>query len=92
MTELISMYNGLSSPVYTCFVDASKAYGRVNPRHLFHQLLTCGMRTIIIKLFNIWYTSQLFVVKWGNCISEALQYQMANDKVVCYLHKCVMYL
>ena len=71
MKEVINYYNGLSSPVYACFMDASKAFDRVNHWHLFKQLLKRNMPKIIVRLLMVWYTTQIFIIKWDNNLSES---------------------
>ena len=71
LKEVINYYSHLSSPVYACFIDASKAFDRVNHWCLLNKLLQRGMPKIIVRLLMIWFTTQTFVVKWQNVISES---------------------
>ena len=70
MKEVISYYNVLSSPIYACFIDASKAFDRVNHWHLFDKLLNRKMPKLAVRLLMVWYVTQTFVVKWDNVVSD----------------------
>ena len=70
MKEVIDFYTSHSSPVYICFMDASKAFDRVNHSHLFKKLLDRGFPAIIVRLLATWYSSQSLVVKWSNFLSK----------------------
>ena len=70
LKQIIEYYNSLSSPVYVCFLDASKAFDRINHWCLFRKLLDKNFPKIIVKLLIYWYTSQLFVIRWGSTLSE----------------------
>lgn len=69
LKQVIEFYHSLSSPVYVCFLDASKAFDRLNHWLLFHKLALRGIPIIVIRLFVYWYASQQFCVKWGNTFS-----------------------
>ena len=47
--SIIKYYNHFSSPVYTCFLDASKAFNRVNHWTLFKKLLLRDVPSILIR-------------------------------------------
>jgi len=71
MKEVIEYYNKLSSPVFLCFIDASKAFDKINHWCLYKKLLDRNMPRVIVRLLMIWYSSQSFNVKWEGCISES---------------------
>ena len=50
--SVIKYYNLYNSPVYSCFLDASKAYDRVNYWALFPKLLKETLQVKSIKLFG----------------------------------------
>ena len=67
--EAILKYRDLSSNVYTCFLDASKAFDRVNHFKLFTTLSKRNVPMYIIRILIFWYTSQTMYVRWNNTMS-----------------------
>ena len=63
------VYNLHTTNVYACFLDASKAFDKVNHWHLFKKLLYKGVPKLIVRLLMYWYISQQFAVKWCNVVS-----------------------
>ena len=60
LKEIIDFYTIHNSPVYICFMDASKAFDRVNHFSLFKKLLDRGVPAIIVRLATVnlvWYTN-----------------------------------
>ena len=52
-----------------CFLDAKKAFRRVNHFTLAKKLLDGNVPLHIVKLFIFWYREQEFMVRWGNSLS-----------------------
>ena len=67
--EAILKYRDLSSNMYTCFLDASKAFDRVNHFKLFTTLSKRNVPMYIIRILIFWYTSQTMYVRWNNTMS-----------------------
>ena len=63
--SVIKYYNLHNSPVYTCFLDASKAYDRVNHWTLFRKLLNRSIHILIVRMLMYWYTKQELCIRWG---------------------------
>ena len=57
------------SPVFSCYLDASRAFDRVNYWSLFSKLVKRGVPVLIVRLLSYWYNTQLFYVKWADKIS-----------------------
>ena len=71
LTEVLNYYRRNSSNVYSCFVDATKAFDRVNYWKLFNKLLLRGVDPNIVRILAFWYTNQTMSVKWNNCFSAS---------------------
>ena len=67
--SVIKYYNLHNSPVYTCFLDVSKAYDRVNHWALFRKLLNRSIHILIVRMLIYWYTKQELCIRWGSEIS-----------------------
>ena len=70
LKKVIQYYKSNNSPVYSCFLDASKAFDRVNHWTLFRKLLNRGVPVVLIRILLYWYRTQTFCVKWGSTTSE----------------------
>ena len=68
--EIVDHYLRNRSPVFVCFLDARKAFDRVNHWTLFRKLLRRGVDTGIVQLLMTWYEWQKFYVLWGSSLSE----------------------
>ena len=68
--EAVLKYLSLNSNVYSCFLDASKAFDRVNHYVLFDELLKRGVPLYVVSILICWYTSQTMYVRWNNVISS----------------------
>ena len=70
LKQVIEYYNSRSSPVYVCYLDASKAFDRINHWCLFKKLINRGIDVMLIRLLVFWYCNQTFCVRWGNLYSS----------------------
>ena len=68
--EIVDHYLRNRSPVFVCFLDARKAFDRVNHWTLFNKLLRREVNADIVQLLVKWYETQKFHVLWGNTLSE----------------------
>ena len=70
MKSIIQYYNYYNSPVYTCFLDASKAFDRINHWTMFKQLILRDVPVILICILCFWYRSQQLCILWGETRSS----------------------
>ena len=68
--SIIQYYNYYNSPVYTCFLDASKAFDRINHWTMFKQLILRDVPVILIRILCFWYRSQQLCILWGKTRSS----------------------
>ena len=68
--SIMKYYTEHGSPVFTCFLDASKAFDRINNWTLFRKMIDSKMPLIIVRILMFWYQSQLVCVKWGKVASN----------------------
>ena len=66
----IQYYKSYNSPVYSCFLDGSKAFDKVNHWMLFRKLFNRGVPFVLIRVLLYWYRTQTFCIKWGSTTSD----------------------
>ena len=54
----------------TCFLDASKAFDRVNHWTLLTKFLYSGISLLIVRILVFWYQTQPLCIKWGGSTSN----------------------
>ena len=71
LKNTIEYYRNFNSPVYVCFLDASKAFDRVNHWTLFHKLIDRKVPLVFVRILMYWYQHQRFCVRWGGNVSNS---------------------
>ena len=69
LKQVIDFYISNNSPMFICYMDASKAFDRINHWSLFRRLLNRSIPKLIVRLIIFWYTMQTFIIQWGSCLS-----------------------
>ena len=64
-----NLYRKLNGSVFVCFLDASKAFDRVNHTKLFKQLGARGVPGYILGILIYWYNNQDMCIRWGDAYS-----------------------
>ena len=70
--NVIARYNINDSPVYGCFLDASKAFDRVNHSILFDKLIQRNLSPVIARALVNWYSDQSVCVAWNLQLSSKI--------------------
>ena len=70
LNETISHYTKNDSPVYALFLDASKAFDRLNYVKLFNKLCNKNMCPITLRLLLNMYLNKKNQVKWNDKLSQ----------------------
>ena len=63
LKNVVSTYNQHGSKVYACFLDASKAFDRVNHKTLFSILEKRNLPPTLLRFLWSWYKEQSCIVK-----------------------------
>ena len=65
LTEAVLNYRSMNSNVYSCFLDASKAFERVNQYVLFDKLVKRGAPLYTDRILVFWYNVQKMYIYDG---------------------------
>ena len=71
LKQIISSYLQQGSPIFSVFLDASKAFDRVSHELLFKKLLLHDVPPCFIRLLRYWYRQQQMRVRWGSQLSQS---------------------
>lgn len=70
LKETVSYYINNGNNVYAAFLDATKAFDRVNYCKLFYMLIERNIPPCVIRLIMNMYIGQNMVVKWNSNMSN----------------------
>ena len=73
LKETVNIYRRYSSPLFVCFLDASKAFDKLNHWALFAKLIERNMPLFIVKLMLFWYSNQSIRVLWHDVRSHTFK-------------------
>ena len=71
LKQVIEYYKMYNSPIYLSFLDASKAFDKINHWHLFSKLIDRNVPTIIVRILLTLYSCQKYIVKWSSVLSDS---------------------
>jgi hypothetical protein len=69
LKEVIQYYMSMKTPVYACFLDASKAFDRVRYDMLFNTLIKRGVNPLDLRLLLNQYQRQCIRTTWKGSVS-----------------------
>ena len=73
LCAIIDKQRCLSKPLYTCFVDFTKAFDYIDRSSLYYKLLSRGIDGFVLKVIKRMISKAECRVKWDSCISEILK-------------------
>ena len=76
LKNIIARYTINETVVYGCFLDASKAFDRVNHSVLFEKLLKRKFSPVVLRTLLIWYSDQRMSVHWNRTESNKFHISM----------------
>ena len=68
LKEMIASYRNRDSSMFLSFLDASKAFDRINHEKLFMKMADRGIPGYLIRLLVFWYAHQTMMVRWGSSV------------------------
>ena len=83
LCAIIDEQRCLSKPLYTCFVDFTKAFDYINRSALYKKLLSRGIDDNFLNVIKRMFSKAECHAKWDSCISEILKNDLVSCKVVC---------
>ena len=73
LCAIIDKQRCLSKPLYTCFVDFTKAFDYIDRSALYYKLLSRGIDGNFLNVIKSMFSKAECRVKWDSCISEILK-------------------
>ena len=75
VSETVNFFNNRNTPVFTCFLDLTKAFDLVNFSKLFDKL-SVKISPVFVRLIAYIYVNQICVVQWAGVKSKS--FKVAN--------------
>ena len=85
----IDYYKTRGTTVYVTFLDASKAFDRIDHWLLFDKMIRKGVPLFIITLFVLWYSRQRMFVRWSDTRSTSFCVTKVSSRAVLF-HRCFL--
>ena len=92
LKEFIDYYKQRGTTIFVTFLDASKAFDKIDFLLLFQKLITKDFPVFIIKILAYWYCHQEMHVRWVQLLLLLFVYQMVLSKVVFYPQCFLMFI
>ena len=91
LKSVIKYYTQQRTLVYSCFLDASKAFDRVNHWKLFNKLIIRKAPLLIVRILIFWYSNQKMCINGANLHLAFSLFQIVKGKVVFCLLDYLLY-
>ena len=72
LKEIITNNMKNSTNTFIAFLDASKAFDKINHDLLFEKLLNAGTPRYMVRVISNWYRSQNLRVRWGSSLYDII--------------------
>ena len=89
LKELVRYYIEHGSCMYVTYLDASKAFDRVNHQKLFSKLIEASAPRWCVRILCHWYCNQSLCVRWESVLSEFFPVNNGvrlNREELCHLY------
>ena len=73
LKRTVEYFTERGSHVFTCFIDFSKAFDKVNYWKLFNKLLDDRIDVNIVAILSFWYSQQEVCVRWQSSVSSSFK-------------------
>ena len=89
LKEFIKFYRSRNTSVFVTFLDASKAYDKMDHWQLFNKLLNIHVPVFIISILVFWYYRQEMFIRWGNscstkfCVTNGVKQEVFSPQLSC---------
>ena len=70
LKEILHYSKNHETPSFICFMDASKAFDRLNHGKLLNLLTSKNIPVYIVRVIASWLTKQQLYVRWNGVFSE----------------------
>ena len=70
LKEMIEYFTRHNTSAFVTFLDASKAYDKIEHWQLFNKLLNIHVPVFIVNILVYWYSRQEMLVRWGTVIQQ----------------------
>ena len=71
LKEFIEYYKQRNTTIFVTFLDASKAFDRIDHWLLFKKLIDKHVPLFIIRLLVCWHSTQKMHIRWGNTVTSS---------------------
>ena len=79
---VIKYYTKQNSALFTCLLDAAKAFDKVSHWTLFSKMIKKNVQMVIVRAIAFWYQTQPMCIKWGKANSDYVSNGVRQGRVL----------